>query len=552
MEYKREYVKPNVEDYEKTKSEFRLDVPEYYNFSFDVMDKWAECRAKLALLAVDQNGENPRYFTFWDLKKLSNKFANALRGLGVQRGERAFVMLPRVPEWYVALLGMIRLSVIPCPATVLCTERDLDYRINRAEMTIVLTDMDNAPKVDNAMEKCPGIKHKILVNGELDGWTSYDEIVGKASPHLSREEVEPTRHDDPMMLFFSSGTVKYPKMVIHNHDYALAHYVTAWMCHDSKSRDLDWTLTDTGWAKSSWATWGQWICGSTIFGPDIRGKFDPALTLHLLERYGITVFCAPPTAIRFMIQEDLSSYDLRHLRHVTSAGEPLNPEVMKIWKDATGLDIYDFYGQTETTAVIGNVRGMDIKPGSMGKPSFNYDVAIVDDNGKELLAGDVGHIAIRVKPYPVGLFKEYWKDPEDMQAAFNGDWYYTGDKAYKDEDGYFWFVGRADDVIISSGYRIGPFEVESALIEHPAVLESAVVASPDPMRGEVVKAFVILAPGFEPGDELTRELQDHVKKATAPYKYPRKIEYVDELPKTISGKIKRGELKKREWKGYKG
>ena len=546
------YVKPNVEDYDRDREAFKLEVPEYYNFTFDVIDKWAEDRTKLALLAVDPKGENPRYFSFWDLKRLSIKFANVLRDLGIKRGERIFVMLPRIPEWYVALLGMIRLSVVPCPATVLCTPRDVEYRTNRAEMSAVLTNIENAPKVDEVMGRCPTIKHKILVDGKMDGWKNWSEIMDAASPNLLQDEVGKTRHDEPMILFFSSGTVKYPKMVIHNHDYALAHYVTAWMAHDSKPTDLDWTLTDTGWAKSSWATWGMWVAGAALFIQDARGKFDPTLTLKILERYGITVLCSPPTAIRFLIREDLARYDLHNLRHVTSAGEPLNPEAMKIWEEATGLKIHDFYGQTETTAVIGNIRGMGIKPGSMGKPFFNYDVAIVDEGGKELPPGEEGHIAIRVKPhYPVGLFKEYWKNSEDMESAFTGDWYYTGDRAYKDEDGYFWFVGRADDVIISSGYRIGPFEVESALVEHRAVLESAVVASPDAMRGEVVKAFVVLRPGFEPFDGLTEELQGHVKSVTAPYKYPRIVEYVDELPKTISGKIKRGELKRMEWEGYK-
>ena len=552
MWYEREYVKPNVEDYAKTRGRFKLTVPEYYNFGFDVVDKWAEDGTKLALIAVDQAGENPRHYTFSDMKLLSSKFANVLRGLGIVKGERVFVMLPRIPEWYVVLLGMIKVGVIPCPATVLCTPRDIEYRVNRAEMSMVLTDEEGAHKFGEIANKCPTVKHKIVVGGRLEGWMNYKEVMGKASQSLAKEEVVPTRHDDPMTLFFTSGTVKYPKMVIHTQDYPIGHYVTAYCGHDAKPTDLDWTLTETGWAKSSWATWGQWMCGQTLFIQDARGKFDPELTLRILERYGVNVFCAPPTAVRMMVLEDLSKYDFRRLRHCLSAGEPLNPETIGVWKGATGIDIYDIYGQTETTMVVGNLRGMPIKLGSMGVPALNYDVAIVDDEARELPRGEEGHIAIRVKPNrPVGLFKEYWKEPEEMAGVFKGNWYYTGDRAKRDADGYFWFMGRADDVIISAGYRIGPFEIESVLLEHPAIAESAVVASPDPIRGEVVKAFVVLAPGYEPGEKLTEELQEHVKTITAPYKYPRAIEYVEELPKTISGKIKRGELKKREWEGYK-
>ena len=522
-------------------------VPEHYNFGFDVIDKWAENRTKLALIAADHNGENLRYYTFWDMQLLSNKFANVLRGLSVARGERVFVMLPQIPEWYEALIGMVKIGVIPCPATKLCTSRDIEYRINRAEMLVVLTDEEGAHKFNQVADKCPTIKHKFVVGGKLEGWVSYEEAMEKASGYLTREEVEPTRHDEPMILFFTSGTVKSPKMVLHTQDYPIGHYFTAWHGHDAKPTDLDWTLTDTGWAKASWGTWGQWVCGQTLFIQDSRGKFDPELTLHLLSEYGITNFCAPPTAVRIMITEDLSKYDFRQLRHMCSAGEPLNPEAMNVWKEGTGLDIYDIYGQTETTMLVGNLKGIPIKPGSMGRPPFNYDVAIVDDEGKELPPGEEGHIAARIEPdYPVGLFKEYWKDPGEMAEVFKGGWYYTGDRGMKDEEGYFWFIGRADDVIISSGYRIGPFEVESVLLEHPAVVESAAVASPDSTRGQIVKAFVVLAPGYQPGKELTRELQEHVKSVTAPYKYPRAIEYVEELPKTISGKIKRGALREKE------
>jgi acyl-coenzyme A synthetase/AMP-(fatty) acid ligase len=327
----------------------------------------------------------------------------------------------------------------------------------------------------------------------------------------------------------------------------MAHLTTAKFWQDIRASDLQFLISDTGWAKVAYgAFFGQWSLGACILQHNAKGKFDPALALGILDRYGVTTFCAPPTAYRMLVLEDLSRYDLSSLRHCTSAGEPLNPEVMKLWEEATGLPIYDGYGQTETVLLVGNYPCLPIKPGSMGKPVPGYRVAIVDDAGRELGPGQEGQIALRVSPErPVGLFREYWKDPEEMAKVFRGDWYYTGDRATMDEDGYLWFVGRADDVIITAGYRIGPFEVESALLEHPAVAESAVVAAPDELRGSIVKAFVTLVPGHVPSEELVISLQDHVKRVTAPYKYPRKIEFVSELPKTVSGKIRRVELRGR-------
>lgn len=547
--YDRKYVEPNMKDYEEEFKKFKLDIPEEYNFGFDVIDRWAEDRTKLALLSVEPNGENPRYHTFWHLKVMSNKFANVLRELGLKKGDRVFIMLPRIPEWYFAMLGMFKLGVIPMPATVLATSRDIDYRANRAEACAVITDLDNAPKAKEAKDKLPTVKHYISVGGKFEDWLCFEEAMEKASRYLDRSSVEPTKRDETMLLFFSSGTVKYPKMVLHPHSYAVAHTVTARYAQDLKPTDLHWTLSDTGWAKCAWGKlFGQWIVGATVFQHNAKGAFNADLTLRTIEKYGITTFCAPPTAYRMMVLQDLTKYDLSNLRYCCGAGEPLNPEVMEVWKRGTELDIYDFYGQTEGVCVVSNYRCMPIKPGSMGKPTPIFDVSLVDDNGNEIPTGEEGHVAIRVKPdYPYGLFKEYWKEPEEMAEVFRGDWYYTGDKAYTDDEGYFWFVGRADDVIISGGYRIGPFEVESALVEHSAVAESAVVSSPDKIRGEIVKAFVVLAPGYQPSDQLTKELQDHVKNVTAPYKYPRDIKYVTELPKTISGKIRRVELRKAEW-----
>lgn len=538
---------PNMPDYESAYRSARLEVPEYFNFGFDVVDQWAADRTKLALLSVDSSGEQARHHTFWDLKTLSNKYADALRQLGIGKGDRVFLMLPRIPEWYVAMLALFKLGALPMPATTLLTPRDIEYRINRADAVMAITDAENAGKVAEAAAGCPGLRHLAAVGGERRGWHSFERQVADGSPLLG--EVEPTRSDDPLLIYFTSGTVGYPKMVLHTQaSCAIGHTLTAKYWHDLQATDLHWTLSDTGWAKAAYGKlFGQWAQGAAVMQHDARGRFDAGMTLRMLERFGVTSFCAPPTAYRMMVLEDLSRYDLSSLRHCTGAGEPLNPEVMKQWEDGTGRTIYDGYGQTETVLIVGNFRCLPVRPGSMGKPMPGFTIGIVDEDGREVPVGEEGQIAVKVKPErPVGLFAEYWQDDEGMERSFYGDWYLTGDKAHKDEDGYFWFVGRADDVIISAGYRIGPFEVESALIEHPAVAESAVVASPDPVRGDIVKAFVILAPGYVPSDELVGSIQEHVRATTAPYKYPRAVEFVTELPKTVSGKIRRVELRERE------
>ena len=539
---------PNMVNYEETFRDFQLEVPEFYNFGFDVVDRWAEDRTKLALISVDPTGQQIQQHTFWDLKVQSNRFANVLRGLGVEKGDRVLVMLPRVPQWYVVLLGLIKIGAVPMPTTTLCTPRDIEYRVNQAEATLAITDEENAAKLEEAAGNCPSLESLMSIDSSKRGWVDYEAEMAQASSKL--EDVGLTRSDDPLLIYFTSGTVGYPKMVLHTQaSYGLGHVLTAKFWHDLKPTDLQWTLSDTGWAKAAYGKlFGQWAMGAAVMQHDARGRFDAPLTLSILEKYGVTCFCAPPTAYRMLVLEDLTKYDLSQLRHCTGAGEPLNPEVMKQWEDGTGLTIYDGYGQTETVLLVANYRSIPIKPGSMGKPMPGFEVAVVDEDGLEMAPDQEGQIAVKVNPQrPVGMFREYWKDGEAMERSFHGDWYFTGDKAYKDADGYFWFVGRADDVIISAGYRIGPFEVESALIEHPAVAESAVVASPDPVRGEIVKAFVILSPGYEESDELALSLQEHVRNATAPYKYPRAIQFVTELPKTISGKIRRVELREAEF-----
>jgi acetyl-CoA synthetase len=537
-----------LSDYEKLYRDFKWEVPEYYNFAFEVIDKWAQDRTKLALVSLDRSSETAYYQTFYELSYLSNRFVNALRGLGIRKGERVLVILESIPEWYAVMIGMFKLGVIPMPGTVLLTSKDIEYRINRAEACMVITDVNHIGRVERVAQNCPTLRHKMVVDGVVQDWLNYGEEIQKASSFLQREEIEPTRSDDPMLLYFTSGTTGHPKMVLHTHSYAIGHEVTARFAQALTSQDLHWTVSETGWAKAAWGKlFGQMLVGAAIIQWETPQRFDPDGLLRAMERYGVTTFCAPPTVYRMLVQLDLNKYRLR-LRHCMSAGEPLNPEVIRIWKNRFNLDIYDFYGQTETVCVLSNFTFMPIKYGSVGKPTPGHDVRIVDDEGKELPVNEEGNIAIYLGGQrPPGLMKEYWRDPDAMQGAFRGDYYFTGDRAYKDEEGYFWFVGRKDDVIKSSGYRIGPFEVESALIEHPAVVECAVVGAPDPtgVRGNVVKAFVMLAEGYEPTEALTRELQDHVKNTTAPYKYPRIIEYVKELPKTISGKIMRRELRER-------
>jgi acetyl-CoA synthetase len=539
--------KDNNDRYEELYKNFKWEVPKYFNFGFDVCDKWAEDRTKLALISIDRTGKHDRYHTFYDLSVAANKFANVLRKIGIKKEDRVLVILQSIPEWYIALIGMFKLGVIPMPGTVLLTAKDIEYRINRAEANMVLTDMDHADLVESVKAKCPTLKHMMLVDGKRANWYNYDEEMSEVTTELSQKEIGKTKSTDPMLIYFTSGTTGHPKMVLHTHSYPLGHEVTARFAQALTDKDLHWTISETGWAKAAWGKlFGQMITGAAVIQWETPGRFDADGLLRAMEKYGVTTFCAPPTVYRLLIQMDLSKYKLK-LRHSMSAGEPLNPEVIRVWKKAFGLEIYDFYGQTETVCVLSNYRFMPIRYGSVGKPTPGHDVRIVDDEGKELPADEEGNIALYLgDERPPGLFKEYWKDPEIMKNAFRGDYYYTGDRGYKDKDGYFWFVGRDDDVIKSSGYRIGPFEVESALIEHDAVAECAVVGAEDPksVRGIVVKAFIVLSKGYKPSSTLTKEIQEHVKKTTAPYKYPRIIEYVDELPKTISGKILRRELRK--------
>jgi acyl-coenzyme A synthetase/AMP-(fatty) acid ligase len=538
-------VYPEMVDYEQACREFRWEVPEHYNFAVDVVDHWGEDAQKLAMLWVNERGDEKR-LTFRDFTVRSNQVGNALRTTGIRKGDRILIMSPRLPEWWEAVLGIMKIGAISMPGTTLLTPKDVAYRIQAAEAVAVITDEEGALKVEQVANECPTLRLKIVLGAEREGWVNYARAVALAMSTLKPEQ---TRSDEPMMIYFTSGTAGYPKMVLHTHvSYPIGHIVTGKYWLDLKPTDLHWNLSDTGWAKAAYSNlFGPWIMGAAMFTFDGRGRFDARQTLELLERYPISTFCAPPTAYRLLVLENLRHYHLAALRHCIGAGEPLNPEVIEAWQRGTGQIIRDGYGQTETVILVANFPPLPVKPGSMGKPSPGLTIGIVDDDGREVPAGIEGDIAVKLTPIrPVGLFKEYWRNPEATSNCIRGEWYITGDRAIRDADGYFWFIGRADDVIISAGYRIGPFEVESALVEHPSVAEAAVVASPDQLRGEIVKAFVILAPGHQPSEQLMQDLQEHVKRVTAPYKYPREIEFTTELPKTISGKIRRVELRQRE------
>ena len=536
---------PNMKDYDETYHSFRLEVPEYYNFGFDTVDGWAKDPQKMALHWVGDDGTEKR-FSFADIKDLSDRFARALLGLGLRKGDRVLLVMGRAPEWYISLLGMLKAGIVAVPGTTQLAPKDLLYRFQTAHCRAAVVDPDIAGRIDGVRAQCPELETLICLGKPPAPWKPFDELLSSADPSINLPR---TRSSDEALIYFSSGTTGAPKMVLHTQaSYPLGHHLTGRFWLDLQPGDLHWNLSDTGWAKAAWSSFfGPWSQGATIFVPQMSGKFQPAPMLSMLEKYPVTTLCAPPTAFRLIIQEDLKKYKFPHLLHCVSAGEPLNPEVIDTWKQATGLTIYDGYGQTETVCLVGNFRCLPVKPGSMGKPMPGFVISIVDDEGKELPTGTEGHIAVRVSPQrPVGLFREYVSAPELNAAVFRGDWYITGDRGIRDSEGYFWFVSRADDVIITAGYRVGPFEVESALLEHPAVVEAAAVAKPDEVRGHIIKAFIVLASNYTPSKELVQELQDHVKSLTAAYKYPREIEFLPELPKTISGKTLRRELRNRE------
>ena len=531
-------------DYAAARAEFRFDAADDFNFAFDVVAKRGRHADKTALIAIDRTGENVVHHTYSDLDRLSNRFANALMTLGAEKGDFAFVMIPRIVEWYQVLLGCTKTGVVAMPGTNLLTAKDIEYRINRADARIAIVTAEHADKVEKIWKNCPSLEHLILVGAARDGWSSLEDMCAAVPDIVDRAALPQTSADEPMLIYFTSGTTSMPKMVERDHAYGLAHSITGDYWMDLREDDVHWTLTDTGWAKAAWGLmYPPLLAGAAVLLYDGEG-FDADTHLKIIAEQRVTTFCAPPTIYRVLAQKDLSGADFSSLRHCFGAGEPLNPEAMRSWKAATGCDIYDGYGQTETVNIVANFPGMEVRPGSMGRPVPGITVDIIDDDGTIVADGEVGHIGVQVTdPWPPGLFHGYFRDDAVTAESFRNGWYYTGDTATRDADGYIWFVGRSDDIISSASYRISPFEVESALVEHEAVLESAVVAKPDEIRGEIVMAYITLVPGFEPSDELAKDIQEFVKQLTAPYKYPRAIEFRETLPKTISGKIRRVELR---------
>ena len=515
-----------------------------FNFGFDIVDGIArKYPDKLAMIYVDKNHQERR-FTFKDVKDASNQCANYFKSLGIKRGDRVMLVLKRHYQFWFAMVALHKLGAIAIPATNQLKEHDFEYRFNAAGVSAILctADGDTAEIAERAAAKCPSVKTRIMVNGSREGWHDLNEEYPLFSRRYVREE-DASCGDDIALMFFTSGTTGNPKMAAHKHTYALGHYVTAKYWHCCERDGLHLTISDTGWGKSLWGKlYGQWMCEGAVFVYDFD-KFDAADILPMFSKYNITTFCAPPTMLRMFIKVDLSKYDLSSIHHMTTAGEALNPEVYRQFEKATGLKIMEGFGQTETTLTIGNLYGTMPKIGSMGKASPQYQVDIVDPDGNPVPNGEVGEIVIHTDgDAPCGLFREYYLDEEKTAEAWHDDMYHTGDTAWRDEDGYFWYVSRIDDVIKSSGYRIGPFEIESVIMELPYVLECGVSAEPDEVRGQIVKASIVLVKGTEGTEELKKEIQNYVKEHTAPYKYPRKIVFRDELPKTISGKIQRNLL----------
>ena len=517
---------------------------DHFNFAFDLVDELADKQPeKLAMLHVSRD-HTERRFTFKDMKKASNQCANYFKSLGIKKGDRVMLILKRHYQFWFAMLGLNKLGAIAIPAPNQLLEHDLEYRFNAAGVTAVLctADGDTATQVDLAAEKCPTVQHKLIVGGTREGWRTFDEEYTLYSTHYKRGENAPGG-DDRMLMFFTSGTTGYPKIAAHNYKYALGHFHTARYWHDVDPDGLHFTISDTGWAKAMWGKlYGQWLCEAATFVYDFD-RFDAADILPMFEKYGITTFCAPPTMLRMMIKQDISRYDFSSVKHMTTAGEALNPEVYRQFEKATGLQIIEGFGQTESTMIIGNMVGASHKIGSMGKPAPIYNVELIDPDGNPVATGEVGEIVVNVKDgAPCGLFTEYYNAPDKTAEVWHDGYYHTGDTAWRDEDGFFWYVGRVDDVIKSSGYRIGPFEIESVIMELPYVLECAITAVPDEVRGQVVKASIVLVPGTEGTPELVKEIQNYVKEHTAPYKYPRIVVFKDSLPKTVSGKIQRNKL----------
>lgn len=529
---------------------FRINVPENFNFGYDIVDGWAaEEPDRKALLWTNDHGQCIQ-FTFADMKKYTDMTASWFRSLGIGRGDKVMLILKRRYEFWFSIIALHKIGAVAIPATHLLTKKDIIYRCEAATIKMIVAAGEEVilKHISDAMPECPSLEHVVSVGPECpEGFLDFHKGMDGAAPFIRPEQAN--TNDDIMLMYFTSGTTGEPKMVAHDFTYPLGHIVTARYWHNLHRESLHFTIADTGWAKAAWGKiYGQMIAGANIFVYD-HEKFTPADILQKIHDYHITSLCAPPTIYRFLIREDLSKYDLSSLEYCTTAGEALNYSVYETFLKITGIRLMEGFGQTETTLTLGTFPWMEPKPGSMGVPNPQYRIDLLKPDGRHAEEGEQGEIVIRTDGgKPVGLFKEYYRDAEKTEESWYDGYYHTGDLAWRDEDGYYWFVGRADDVIKSSGYRIGPFEVESALMTHPAVVECAITGVPDEIRGQVVKATIILARDYKAkaGPELIKELQDHVKRVTAPYKYPRVIEFVDELPKTISGKIRRVEIRKKD------
>ena len=532
---------------------FKIHIPENFNFAFDVVDEIASrSPEKVAMVWCNDKGEEA-IFTFGQMKRQSDKAANFFLSSGIRKGDPVMLILKRRYEFWFCAMALHKIGAITIPATHLLSTKDLVYRNNAADikMIVCVPETEVIQHVEESQSKSPTFVVKALIGEDRPGWLNFNRGMEQGSEHFVRPIGElASKNDDIMLLYFTSGTTGMPKMVNHNFIYPLGHILTAKYWQNVQDNGLHFTVADTGWAKSAWGKlYGQWLSGSAVMTYDYD-KFVPKGLMEVIEKHKVTTFCAPPTIYRFLIKEDLSRFDLSALKYCVVAGEPLNPEVYKQFLEETGMRLMEGYGQTECTVALATYPWMESKPGSMGKPSPGYRIDLLDESGSSCEVGDEGQIVIYTdQSRPVGMFNGYYRDEQLTEKVWHNDIYYTGDMAWRDEDGYYWFVGRSDDVIKSSGYRIGPFEVESALMEHPAVLECAITAVPDPDRGQVVKATIILSKNYHPSDELAKELQEHVKKVTAPYKYPRIVEFVTELPKTISGKIRRVQIREEDKQG---
>lgn len=543
--------KEEFNSYEDFCENFKIIVPENFNFAYDIVDEYARLEPeRMALVWCDDNG-NERKFTFNDLKKWSDKTANMLYDAGIRKGDRVMLILRRRYEFYFVALALAKIGAVYIPSTSQLTQKDIAYRNNAATVKAIIAfnQHEVIQQVEEARENSPSVEMLFLVGGGRPGWVDFDKELERSRQEWLRPSgSDDTTNEDPMIIYFTSGTTSMPKMALHNFTYSLGHIVTAKYWQRVVDGGLHLTLSDSGWAKFGWGKiYGQWICGAVQFVYDMD-KFEPDILLEKIQKYRISTFCAPPTVYRFILQQDLEKYDLSSIVHCSTAGEPLNPDVFSRFLKRTGRSILNGFGQTETTVLVANFEWLDIHPGAMGKPNPAYKIDIVDENDCSCSAGVEGELVIREvdSNKPAGLFCGYYRDKEATEKAWHNDIYHTGDMAYRDEHGFLWFVGRNDDVIKASGYRISPFEVESALIEHPAVVECAVTGAPDEVRGTVVKATVVLAKGYEASDTLKNDIQNYVKRVTAPYKYPRIIEFVDELPKTIGGKIKRAQIRRED------